>query len=147
MSDTWRFIYIRQPKASSSSMLQAIRSQLCGGTCRPPFFYQEHTKALFEAKWESYFVFTIVRNPWTRALSAYSMFNRGVLFKCDPLTLIMKSHHAEKKKGRCVPYDMPSAVQWYGSHLISLRAYFAASCCSAHRVSELSVPFPCASWS
>ena len=84
VSDTWKFIYIRQPKASSSSMLHAIRSQLCGGTCRPPLFYQEQDKAKIQAKWEEYFVFTIVRNPWTRALSAYSMFNRGVLFKCAP---------------------------------------------------------------
>lgn len=84
VSDTWQFIYIRQPKASSSSMLHTIRTQLCGGTCKPPHFYQEHDKAKFEAKWASYFVFTAVRNPWTRALSAYSMFNRGVLFQYAP---------------------------------------------------------------
>ena len=29
--------------------------------------------------WNNFFVFTVVRNPWTRMLSAYKMFNRAKL--------------------------------------------------------------------
>lgn len=34
-----------------------------------------------EPKWEEYFVFTIVRNPWLRGLSAYTMFTGNFLRK------------------------------------------------------------------
>lgn len=116
VSDAWKFIYIRQPKASSSTMLHAIRSQLCGGTCKPPFFYQEHDKTKLLPKWESYFVFTIVRNPWTRALSAYSMFNRGFLYKYAPFL----SHHLTH-----IPYrnrQLPTQPRW--SRLLSLHLVY-----------------------
>eukprot|EP00892_Ulva_mutabilis_P011502 jgi/Ulvmu1/8724/UM047_0065.1 len=107
VSDTWKFIYIRQPKASSSTMLQAIRSQLCGGRCKPPHFYQEQDKNKFLPKWESYFVFTVVRNPWTRALSAYSMFNRGFLYKRSPQEPL-----APPKKHCGLPFLNYSADVW-----------------------------------
>jgi hypothetical protein len=74
VSDKFKFIYVRQPKSSSSAVMFAISQQLCEGrVCsrdelRPAF-------TLEEIPWDKYFVFTFVRNPWTRILSAYHMFN------------------------------------------------------------------------
>lgn len=85
VSDTWKFIYMRQPKSSSSAVIGSIKSQLCKGYCRRGDLYPETDMGSLALIWDSYFVFTFVRNPWTRALSAYSMFSRGVLHTCAPL--------------------------------------------------------------
>lgn len=84
VSDTWKFIYIRQPKSSSSAVIGSITTQLCKGRCRRGDLYAETDMGSLALIWHSYFVFTFVRNPWTRALSAYSMFSRGVLHTYVP---------------------------------------------------------------
>eukprot|EP00892_Ulva_mutabilis_P003113 jgi/Ulvmu1/12802/UM097_0031.1 len=85
VSDTWRFIYLRQPKSSSSAVIGSIKTQICKGHCRRVDLYPETDMTALARIWDSYFVFTVVRNPWTRALSAYTMFSRGVLRKVgDP---------------------------------------------------------------
>ena len=68
----------------------AIKEQLCGlknaknsDKCKPDEFaeVQQH---LPDRIWNEYFVFTVVRNPWVRMLSAYNMFNKYFLHKCAP---------------------------------------------------------------
>lgn len=93
VSDKWKFIYIRQPKSSSSSVLIALTQQLCRGQCKSNEL-RAVTK-LDEKKWEEYFVFTFVRNPWTRLLSAYHMFNGKHLRRCAaPCPCIAPPHLA-----------------------------------------------------
>lgn len=78
ISHKFKFIYVRQPKSSSSAVLLAINRQLCGNTCN----YQEPDQwgekldpqlvgEISDEHWNNYFVFTVVRNPWTRILSTY----------------------------------------------------------------------------
>lgn len=75
---------MRNPKASSTAILAAIKNQLCGGTCSEEQFTRVRLMSQLEPKWESYFVFTVVRNPWLRSLSAYTMFTDNFLRRCDP---------------------------------------------------------------
>lgn len=84
MSREWRFIYVRNPKSSSTAVLGSIKKQLCGGECSEDQLLRIDDKATVAPLWEEYFVFTVVRNPWTRALSAYTMFTNNFLFKCAP---------------------------------------------------------------
>lgn len=79
VSDTWKFIFMRNPKASSTAILAAIKNQLCGGSCSEQQFSHVRLMSQLAPKWESYFVFTIVRNPWLRSLSAYTMFTGNFL--------------------------------------------------------------------
>ena len=73
ISNKWKFIYIRQPKSSSSTILEMIRSW-CKGRCSRDDLHAVDNVS--DDIWKSYFVFTFVRNPWTRMLSAYGMFQR-----------------------------------------------------------------------
>ena len=38
-------------------------------------------EAISRAQWKDFFVFTVVRNPWTRMLCAFNMFNEGFLHR------------------------------------------------------------------
>jgi Sulfotransferase family len=97
ISDKWKFIYVRQPKSSSTAVLHAIKKQLCGladgnGDCRTEDFRQ--ISDLEEHKWRSYFVFTFVRNPWLRVLSAHKMFSLIFLRRCGIATARAQSRQA-----------------------------------------------------
>jgi hypothetical protein len=90
ISRKWRFIFIRQPKSSSTAIMVAIKSQLCGlvdpenyDRCQLDEF--KVAGAIPEETWRDFFVFTVVRNPWTRMLSAHNMFRKHFLKKCAPL--------------------------------------------------------------
>ena len=89
MSKKWKFIFIRQPKSSSTAIMVAIKTQLCGlppsttgdnDSCQPDEFAA--AESITDDMWRDYFVFTVVRNPWTRMLSAHTMFNKFFLHKC-----------------------------------------------------------------
>lgn len=84
VSNIWQFIYVRNPKSSSTAVLDAITQQLCGGECVADQLREVRRWVELEPVWSRYFVFTVVRNPWTRMLSAYNMFHEGYLFKYDP---------------------------------------------------------------
>jgi hypothetical protein len=87
VSKTWRFIFVRQPKSSSTAVLRGIESQFCktGGNktrCTPDELARMHTVS--EEQWRDYFVFTVIRNPWIRMLSAHKMFTTHFLRQCAP---------------------------------------------------------------
>lgn len=84
ISEKWRFIYIRQPKSSSTAVITAVKTQLCGlaagkGDCELDEFRLATEEDINSRIWEDFFVFTFVRNPWTRMLSAYNMFQQFFL--------------------------------------------------------------------
>ena len=86
VSQEYKFIYVRQPKSSSTSTLAAIQTLYCGGReCKPHEFMKvDKETTLPKEIWKSYFVFTIVRNPITRMVSAFLMFTGGFLYTRDP---------------------------------------------------------------
>jgi hypothetical protein len=88
VSKRWKFIFIRQPKSSSTAVIAAIKLQLCGlsnpnDRCEVDDFSEP--EEVTPEMWRDYFVFTVVRNPWTRMLSAHTMFSKRFLRKCVPL--------------------------------------------------------------
>ena len=67
-------------------MLNAIKA-VCAGfhgksECDKDQFRSVHAQDIDDQTWNDFFVFTFVRNPWTRMLSAYKMFTRTLLRKC-----------------------------------------------------------------
>ena len=96
VSEEYKFVYIRQPKSSSSSTLAAIRELYCSGReCKQREFMKvADAKSLSKKMWKTFFVFTIVRNPVTRMVSAYLMFTRRFLHIRDP-------HNLKKKGPQC----------------------------------------------
>lgn len=87
ISHKWKFIFVRQPKSSSTAIMVAIKSQLCGlvdgvGECAPDEFTSAND--VTDEQWRDYFVFTVVRNPWIRMLSAHTMFTKHFLRLCAP---------------------------------------------------------------
>lgn len=90
ISHKWKFIFLRQPKSSSTAVLVAIKQQLCQMSREPMSSCDElgelgwatQEEILDDSLWEEYFVFTFVRNPWTRMLSAFNYFNDRHLDEC-----------------------------------------------------------------
>lgn len=83
ISDEHRFIFLHIPKTAGSS----IRDALGGKTdARRVVLYGDRYKhltakqaleAFGQDKWESYFKFAFVRNPWERMVSFYSFHRQG----------------------------------------------------------------------
>jgi hypothetical protein len=82
ISDRFRFCYVNNPKCASTGILRALQMAEAGGNfSRLPEFVHDRTKSpllSFENSTRSpddvmreFVVFTYVRNPYTRALSAY----------------------------------------------------------------------------
>jgi hypothetical protein len=96
ISHQWKFIFLRQPKSSSTAILGAVRKQLCGvgkkgkGACLPEEFRRYHD-GIDGNVWSEYFVFTFVRNPWTRMMSAYRMFTGSFLHRCELFQVCSKA--------------------------------------------------------
>eukprot|EP00892_Ulva_mutabilis_P002461 jgi/Ulvmu1/12215/UM086_0004.1 len=84
ISDKWEFVYILQPKSSAKMVMRAVRKDICKkAACLPEEFRLldfEDIGSLPDLL-RRYYVFTFVRNPWTRALSTYSMFHKDFLFQ------------------------------------------------------------------
>ena len=93
VSKKHKFIYIRQPKSSSTSVMLGLVREFCHRHKREnektnhpihkhcdseEFFKVPNPRAAIDSEqWKDFFVFTVVRNPWTRMLSAYNMFNNN----------------------------------------------------------------------
>jgi len=64
VSRAYGVVFVRQPKSASSAILEAARAAFSD--------FEEHTGGALP---RGFYVFTFVRNPWTRALSAHRMMN------------------------------------------------------------------------
>ena len=67
VSHAHRLAFARQPKSASTAVMAAARESIMDDLVE-----MDHAPT-------GYFVFTFVRNPWTRASSAHRMMNRGFL--------------------------------------------------------------------
>ena len=88
ISERWRFIYIKLAESSSSAILKAMH-KICSEAsgeerkCNEEEFTRvRDPRTIDDQTWNDFFVFTIVRNPWARMLSAYKTFTRNFLRKC-----------------------------------------------------------------
>lgn len=93
VSDTYRFIYIVVQKAGSSSVRDYLVRSLCGSprlgrkldsNCTAPLLDYRDTGYRFtpcaevpRAKFATYYVFSLIRNVWARAVSVYSFCKMG----------------------------------------------------------------------
>ena len=87
VSRKYRAIYVRQPKSASSTIMKSILRTLCEGKspCDTDAFVKMWVERITYRQWSEYFVFTVVRNPWTRAASAFTFMHEGFLFKKNEL--------------------------------------------------------------
>lgn len=79
VSHKYKFIYIRTPKSASSAILIAMRKDVCGGReCTSEELSKVDPKGepLSNEIWADYFVFTIIRNPWSRMISAFNFLTK-----------------------------------------------------------------------
>ncbi len=77
--DDARSIFVHIPKCAGISVNKALFNSLAGGHTTLDQYIN-----IFEPKYfQSYFKFTIVRNPWDRVVSAYTFLKGGGLNKWD----------------------------------------------------------------
>lgn len=84
VSDKYRFIFIRTPKSASSAILKSIRQTFCARTLCTRYELRNHlwnATPLPDLMWEQYFVFTFIRNPWTRMQSAHRFLTSRYMFQ------------------------------------------------------------------
>jgi hypothetical protein len=125
ISEKWRFIYVRQPKSSSTAIIAAIKTQLCGledrkADCEPDEFRLADSRDISDHVWEEFFVFTFVRNPWTRMLSAYRMFQERLLRRCELCTRSRSSVYSLLTSRLAVSLSCASDHEVQGTQLLAV---------------------------
>ncbi|MFC3883543.1 sulfotransferase family 2 domain-containing protein [Bacillus songklensis] len=73
MEDDNKVIFVHIPKAAGNG----IKKSLFGQTISPGHYFAVHYKKEDSQKFNSYYKFTIVRNPWDRLVSAYFFLKQG----------------------------------------------------------------------
>jgi len=69
----YRCLFIHIPKTGGYSVTQALFGGITGGHRR----LRDYALVFTREQWDSYFRFSIVRNPWMRAYSAYRFLKSG----------------------------------------------------------------------
>jgi len=77
--DDYKCIFIHIPKCAGISVARALFGCLAGGHITVP----RYQLAFGQARFDEYFKFTFVRNPWDRVVSAYFFLRGGGLAKAD----------------------------------------------------------------
>jgi hypothetical protein len=85
----YRTLYLKAPKTGSTSLLTLLGT--CTGneqtdkpTCFEPLLPME-SRQEYGKLFADYFVWTVVRNPWARAVSSYRMLSRYIRSECKDL--------------------------------------------------------------
>lgn len=68
-------IFIHIPKAGGISTIKSLYGENAGGFGHPN--YQRFLRLYGKKKFDDYFKFTFVRNPWDKTLSAYNFLKKG----------------------------------------------------------------------
>ena len=97
VSHKYKFIYVRMLKAASSTILLTLFEHICSkpgevgiARCEPDELVEFRSGKLEDSEaaevdrwWKEYFVFSFIRNPWSRLSSAYFMFtSRDLMHRC-----------------------------------------------------------------
>ena len=77
-SDKFKCIFIHIPKTGGNSIYEALFSKNSNGHIRYSEYQEENSK-----KFQEYFKFAIVRNPWDRLVSAFFFLKKGGMHCVD----------------------------------------------------------------
>jgi len=91
ISDKYKCIFIHIPKVAGTSIKQVL--EMPGSGHSPWQFYANN----FPDKWSTYQVFTVVRNPWDRMVSAYTYARMEKSFWHDSRTAPHPDYEVIKK--------------------------------------------------
>ena len=116
VSHKYKVVYLRQPKSSSSTILAAMHQSFCDG--RKKCLDEELTRFKHPNAqvWRDYFVFTVVRNPYARMVSAYNMM----------------SSYLKIKRGHGVGKKCQVSFEEFAFDSYSMRAVCATQNCCAY---------------
>jgi hypothetical protein len=110
--DEFRFIYVRIGKTGSTTMTRSYLagvSEMVGGPAR----FEVDCMRIPRYKFLHYFVFTVVRNPWDRALSQF--------LACFQRNLDVDDHDVRARisvRSRALLAMPPTARFWPLSHVM-----------------------------
>lgn len=79
--DETKSIFIHIPKAGGISIIKSLYGEEANGFGHPT--YERFLRMYGKRRYESYFKFTFVRNPWDRLLSAYNFLKNGGMNHLD----------------------------------------------------------------
>jgi len=73
--DTTKSIFVHIPKAGGISIIKSLYGEKTGGFGHPT--YKRFLKLYGKKRFQEYYKFTFVRNPWDRLYSAYCFLKKG----------------------------------------------------------------------
>merc|ERR1712113_607759 len=129
VSDKYKFIGVKVAKSGGSTFLKKMKDALCGITFDGPYdlraqcpdkFVFDHGQAEHDdcihtlplpSKWDDYFVFTVVRNPWAR--------RESMVHYChiDDINISHGKHCGTCSLAHCKPYG-PGILSPDGSSFV-----------------------------
>lgn len=75
-----KILFIHIPKTAGVSLIKTYESSFAEARHTPALFY----KILLGSQYKNFLTFSIVRNPWAKAFSAYNFLMKGGLSGTDP---------------------------------------------------------------
>ncbi|MCK8480550.1 sulfotransferase family 2 domain-containing protein [Psychroserpens algicola] len=79
--DATQSIFVHIPKAGGISIIKSLYGETAGGFGHPT--YRRFLKLYGNRRFNTYYKFTFVRNPWDRLYSAYSFLKKGGMNHLD----------------------------------------------------------------
>lgn len=132
ISDKYKVVFLHNPKTGGSSIealleipkdSEYLLNRYYGNTSKPVpqhFTYNQLRIIIPREKFNSYFKFTYVRNPWDRLLSTYAWHNRG--FETFEEFVNFVDELYQKYTPETI-YNYPNYQEKYCSHLLPQYVY------------------------